>query len=300
LGDNWTGGAKAMYRRLRSLIDDTCDPRPLQAWGDRNGLSAQVAAGIAASTGCWLFNPGRANTFTLAPTPGQYLSVPLTAADIGEPKAKRSYYMIDLYLEHQFSDKWYGKVDYTYSRSFGNSEGQLDSNIVQADVSTTESWDFPEIMENTNGDLPNDQKHQLRVYGTFAPTDEWQFSTVSRIASGYPVSCLGLRPSSAGGDPFNYKNNYFWCNGEPAKRGTFGRTPWTYTLDMSAAWKPAFADHKLSFTMDVFNILGKQRATQYFETGETASGLPNPNYKRARSFQDPRYVRFGARYDFTL
>ncbi len=300
LGDNWTGGAKAMYRRLRSLIDDTCDPRPLQAWGDRNGLSAQVAAGIAASTGCWLFNPGRANTFTLAPTPGQYLSVPLTAADIGEPKAKRSYYMIDLYLEHQFSDKWYGKVDYTYSRSFGNSEGQLDSNIVQADVSTTESWDFPEIMENTNGDLPNDQKHQLRVYGTFAPTDEWQFSTVTRIASGYPVSCLGLRPSSAGGDPFNYKNNYFWCNGEPAKRGTFGRTPWTYTLDMSAAWKPAFADHKLSFTMDVFNILGKQRATQYFETGETASGLPNPNYKRARSFQDPRYVRFGARYDFTL
>lgn len=300
LADNWTFGAKAMYRKLRSLIDDTCDPRPLQAWGDANGLSDEVAAGIGRSTGCWLFNPGRANTFTLSPATGQYLSVPLTADQLGFPKPSRHYYMVDLYLEHQFSDKWYGKVDYTYSRSYGNSEGQLDSNIVQADVSTTESWDFPEIMENTNGDLPNDQKHQLRIYGTYAPTDEWQFSTVTRIASGYPVSCLGLRPESAGGDPFSYGGNYFWCNGQPAHRGTFGRTPWTYTLDMSAAWKPAFADHKLTFSADIFNLLGKQRATQYYEYGETDAGVADPQYKSARSFQDPRYVRLGARYDFTL
>jgi len=300
LADTWTFGAKAMYRKLRSLIDDTCDPRPLQAWGAANGLLDQVNAGIGRSTGCYLFNPGRANTFTLSPAPGQYLSIPLTAAQIGEPKAKRAYWMLDLYLEHQFSDKWYGKIDYTLSRSYGNSEGQLDSNIVQADVSTTESWDFPEIMENTNGNLPNDQRHQLRIFGTYTPTDEWQFSTVTRIASGAPVSCLGLRPASAGGDPFNYKNNYFWCNGNPAPRGTFGRTPWTYTMDVSAAWKPAFADHKLTFSADIFNLLGKQQATQLYETGETPSGLPNPQYKRARSFQDPRYVRLGARYDFTL
>ncbi|QWT19175.1 TonB-dependent receptor [Bacillus sp. NP157] len=300
LQDNWVVGAKAMYRKLRSLIDDTCDPAPIQAWGDANGLSDEVKAGIGRSTGCWLFNPGRANTIVLSPADGQYLDVPLSAKDMGFPKPKRAYYMLDLYAEHQFSDKWYGKIDYTYSRSFGNSEGQLDSNIVQADVSTTESWDFPAIMENTNGDLPNDHKHQLRVYGTYAPTDEWQFSTVTRITSGAPVSCLGTRPLSAGGDPYGYGNNYFWCNGEPAQRGSFGRTPWTYTLDMSAAWKPLFADHKLSFTVDVFNLLGKQEVTQYYETGELASGLANPQYKRARSFQDPRYVRLGARYDFTL
>jgi hypothetical protein len=298
--DNWVVGAKAMYRKLRSLIDDTCDPAPIQAWGDANGLHDEVKAGIGRSTGCWLFNPGRANTFVLSPADGQYLDVPLTAKDMGFPNPKRSYYMLDLYAEHQFSDKWYGKIDYTYSRSYGNSEGQLDSNIVQADVSTTESWDFPAIMENTNGDLPNDRKHQLRVYGTFVPTDEWQFSTVTRVTSGGPVSCLGTRPLSAGGDPYGYGNNYFWCNGQPAQRGTFGRTPWTYTLDVSAAWKPLFADHKLTLSVDVFNLLGKQEVTQYYETGELASGLANPQYKRARSFQDPRYVRLGARYDFTL
>jgi hypothetical protein len=300
LENNWVVGAKGMYRKLRSLIDDMCDPSSLQAWGDRNGLSDEVKAGIGRSTGCWLFNPGRANTFTLSPADGQYLSVPLTASDLGFPKPKRSYYMLDLYAEHQFSDKWYGKIDYTYSRSYGNSEGQLDSNIVQADVSTTESWDFPAIMENTNGDLPNDRKHQLRVYGTYVLNDEWQFSTVTRITSGAPVSCLGTRPASVGGDPYGYGNNYFWCNGEPAPRGSYGRTPWTKTVDVSAAWKPLFADHKLTFSVDVFNLLGQQQVTQYYEYGELPNGSPNPQYKRARSFQDPRYVRLGARYDFTL
>ncbi|MGY3229050.1 hypothetical protein ACVWWJ_000534 [Luteibacter sp. HA06] len=300
LDNNWVVGAKAMYRRLRSLIDDTCDSAPLQEWGDENGLHDEVKAGIGRSTGCWLYNPGRANTFTVSPADGQYLSVPLTADQIGEPRAKRAYYMLDLYAEHQFSDHWYAKIDYTYSRSYGNSEGQLDSNIVQADVSTTETWDFPAIMENTNGNLPNDQKHQLRIYGTYAPTDEWAFSTVTRIASGYPVSCIGTRPEAYGGDPYEYGNSYFYCNGQPATRGTFGRTPWTYNVDVSAAWKPAFADHKLTLSADVFNILGKQRVTQYYEVGETAAGDPNPQYKRARSFSDPRTVRLGARYDFTL
>jgi hypothetical protein len=300
LENNWVVGAKGMYRRLRSLIDDMCDSSALQTWGDENGLSDEVKAGIGRSTGCWLFNPGRANTFTLSPSAGQYLSVPLSADDLGFPKPKRSYYMLDLYAEHQFSDQWYGKIDYTYSRSYGNSEGQLDSDIVQADVSTTESWDFPAIMENTNGDLPNDRKHQLRVYGTWVPNDEWQLSTVTRITSGAPVSCIGTRPASVGGDPYGYGNSYFWCNGEPSPRGSAGRTPYTYTVDVSGAWKPAFADHKLTFSVDVFNLLGKQQVTQYYEVGELPSGDPNPQYKRARSFQDPRYVRLGARYDFTL
>ncbi|WP_165488675.1 MULTISPECIES: TonB-dependent receptor [Dyella] len=300
LANNWTVGVKTMYRVLRNLIDDTCDSRPLQAWGDANGLHDQVAAGLAASTGCWLYNPGNGATFTLSPAPGQYLSVPLTAREIGEPKAKRQYYMIDFYAEHQFSDKWYGKFEYTFSRSYGNSEGQLDSDIVQADVSTTESWDAPELMENTNGPLANDQTHQLRILGVYQPTEEWRFSTVTRITSGTPISCIGARPLSAGGDPVGYGAAYFWCNGKPAPRGSYGRNPWTYNINLSAAWIPAFLDHKFTFTADIFNLLGHQTVTQLFQSCENASGTTVINCFRPRSFQDPRYVRLGARYDFSL
>jgi len=300
LTPEWTVGAKAMYRKLRSLIDDDCDARPFIAWGAANGLSDQVAAGLGRSTGCWLYNPGVANTFTLSPAPGQYLSVPLTGAEIGEPKAKRGYYMLDFYAEHQFSDKWYGRIEYTFSRSYGNSEGQLDSDIVQADVSTTESWDAPELMENTNGPLANDQKHQLRILGIYKPTEEWSLSTVTRIASGTPISCIGARPLSAGGDAVGYGAAYFYCNGQPASRGSYGRNPWTYNVDVSAAWQPAFLNHKVTLSADIFNLLGKQRVTQLFETCENASGVTTINCFRPRSFQDPRYVRLGARYDFSL
>ncbi|MBT2115855.1 carboxypeptidase regulatory-like domain-containing protein [Dyella sp. LX-66] len=300
LPNNWTVGAKAMFRTLRNLIDDDCDSRPIQAWGDAHGMSAAVAAGIANSTQCWLYNPGNANTFILSPAAGQYFEVPLTAREIGEPKAKRRYYMLDMYAEHQFSDKWYAKVEYTFSRSYGNSEGQLDSDIVQADVSTTESWDAPELMENTNGPLANDQTHQLRILGVYQPTPEWRLSTVTRIASGTPISCIGARPESAGGDPVGYQAAYFWCNGKPAGRGSYGRTPWTYTINLSAAWQPAFLDHKLTLSADVFNLLGKQRITQLNETCEDPSGNTTINCFRPRSFQDPRYVRLGARYDFSL
>jgi TonB-dependent Receptor Plug Domain len=300
LTPEWTVGAKAMYRKLRSLIDDDCDARPLQAWGDANGLHDQVAAGLSRSTGCWLYNPGVANTFTLSPAPGQYLSIPLTAKDIGEPKAKRAYYMLDFYAEHQFSDKWYGRIEYTFSRSYGNAEGQLDSDIVQADVSTTESWDAPELMDGTNGPLANDQKHQLRILGTYKPTEDWSISTVTRIASGYPVSCIGARPEAYGGDPINYGAVYFYCNGQPAHRGSYGRTPWTYNIDMNVAWQPAFLDHKVTLSADIFNLLGKQRVTQLYESCENASGVTSIDCFRPRSYQDPRYVRLGARYDFSL
>ncbi|WP_266160249.1 TonB-dependent receptor [Dyella silvatica] len=152
-------------------------------------------------------------------------------------------------------------------------------------------------MENTNGPLANDQTHQLRILGTYQPTPEWRLSTVTRIASGTPISCIGQRPL---GDPFSYGAAYFWCGGQPAPRGSYGRNPWTYTFNVSAAWQPAFFNHKVTFSADVFNLLGKQRVTQVFETCENASGVQSINCFRPRSFQDPRYVRLGARYDFSL
>ena len=66
------------------------------------------------------------------------------------PDLKRSYYALDLYLEHHFADDWYGRIDYTFSRSYGNSEGQLKSDIGQLDPSVTQDWDAPEIMQYAN------------------------------------------------------------------------------------------------------------------------------------------------------
>jgi hypothetical protein len=43
---------------------------------------------------------------------------------MGFPKVERTYTAIDLFAEHPFRNHWYGKVNYTWSRSKGNMEGQ--------------------------------------------------------------------------------------------------------------------------------------------------------------------------------
>ncbi|MGO4611356.1 LytR C-terminal domain-containing protein, partial [Variovorax sp. 2RAF20] len=40
--------------------------------------------------------------------------------ELGFPDMKRKYYELDLFMEHPFDGKWYGKLDYVFSRSYGN------------------------------------------------------------------------------------------------------------------------------------------------------------------------------------
>jgi hypothetical protein len=309
LSNDWIVGSKAIYRKLRSSIDDWCDNRPFQAYATAHGIAlTNPAYTTDGSALCFIFNPGVGNKFFVDTTGnGNYQYFNLTKKDIGVPDLKRGYYALDTYLEHQFDSHWYGKLEYVFSRSYGNSEGQLDSDIGQQDVSTTESWDFAEIMQGTNGPLPNDRTHQLKAYGFYQLNDEWLFGSNVAILSGAPKNCIGYDPSDADATRFAYGAAYFFCNGKVSPRGSPGRMPWTYTLNINAEYKPAFANHKLAFTADIFNLLGKQEEVTEYEIGELAvlnaagtGGTPNSAYGRPLSFQSPRTFRFGVRYDFSL
>jgi len=304
-GNNWTYGAKLTYRKLKSSIDDFCDSRPFEKYAARNNIDISNAS-IA---GCYLFNPGSTNTFMVDTTgTGNFVPFKLTKDDfitpegVAFPDLKRQYYSLDLYLEHQFSDRWYGRVDYTYSRSYGNSEGQLKSDIGQLDPSVTQDWDAPEIMQFSNGPLPNDRTHQLKAYGYFQMNTEWLFGANLAVASGRPKNCIGNDPV----DAIGYGASYFECDNMASPRGSRGRLPWTWQLDMNAEWRPGWANHQLAFTANVFNVFNSQKKTAIIEVAETGSfdkaGKPikSDDYLRAVAFQTPRYFQFGVRYDFSL
>ncbi len=307
LGSNWTFGAKATVRKLKSSIDDFCDSRPFEKYAARNNIDISNAR-IA---GCYLFNPGESNTF-LVDVNGQGNFVPFkltkedftTPAGVSFPPLKRKYYSLDLYLEHQFDAKWYGRVDYTFSRSYGNSEGQLKSDIGQLDPSVTQDWDAPEIMQYTNGPLPNDRTHQFKAYGFYQMTPEWLFGSNLAIASGRPKNCIGFDPV----DAIHYGASYFECNFEPSPRGSKGRLPWTWSLDLNAEYRPRWAgdSQPLAFTATVFNVFSKQEPTAIIEVGESSiSSVTNKpvrsvDYLRPVAFQSPRYFQFGVRYDFSM
>ncbi len=289
LGNQWVYGAKATYRDLKNETDDTCDADLLLAKAATLGIDVN-GDDPNAYRGCRFFNPGRAAVFVVKGVDGQYHDVPLTNAELGFPKAKRGYAALDLYLSHPFDGKWWGKVDYLLSHSYGNSEGQIRTDIGQADVAATEDWDGPSLETYAGGSLANDRRHQFKVYGGYQLTPEWNVSGNVAIISGAPRSCIGLfGPDQTA--PLYAGNNYHFCGGVPSSPGDAGRTPWEHIFSVNLEYRPAFADHKLAFSAYVFNIFNEQKTSQYQATYDSTYGLP-------LSVEQPRYVRFGATYDF--
>ncbi|MGY1425200.1 TonB-dependent receptor [Lysobacter sp. A289] len=302
---NLNGGARYVHRDLKAAIDDMCDYRPAYNWAIGQGMSEAMADNLGnALASCRLFNPGDDNTFMLDDGTGTLIPVALSAADLGFPTLKRMYQGIDFFLERPFDGKWYGRVDYTLSRNYGNAEGQLKSDIGQQDVSQTQDWDHPELMDHSNGYLPNDRRHYLKAYGFYQASPEWRFSAALTASSGRPKNCMGYYPQTPENEEFNtlYAYGgpyYFYCNGEPTPRGSQGRLPWDKKLDLGVAWAPAFANNALEFSFDVFNVFDSQTAQNQIEYGELGGpSVPYQHAGRVISYSTPRNVRFAIRYDF--
>jgi len=290
----WTYGAKATVRKLRNSIDDVGD-------GDAI-VNAAIAQGIDPDTigaiqGSYLFNPGRANTFVIPNTNGGYYDVKVTNDDFGFPKSKRNYYGLELYLDHAWDGKYQVKFDYLYSKSYGNSEGQVRSDIGQVDVSATVDWDYSYVMQYAGGELANSRKHQFKVYGSYQIAPEWLASANVLVASGSPISCLGGYGTAQNAPGLGYASVYHWCGGEPSRPGDAGHTPWQYTLTGSIEYRPEWADKKLALNVTVFNILDQRKETQLYTRYGTSAAV-NPRYGVPYYQTTPRYARFGISYDF--
>ncbi|MFC5743779.1 TonB-dependent receptor [Dyella tabacisoli] len=297
---NW--GAKATFRTLRSAIDDTCTP--------------------TLGGACYLFNPGVANTFEQEQIDGSFKTVTYSAAELNLPKLKRKYYAIDLFAEHPFDGKWYGKLEYTFSRNYGNTEGQLASDLDtgsggQSDVSRTQDWDLPQLMVGANGLLPNHRKHQIKAFGYYQITPEWRIGATAVVASGRSVSCNSYYPTADRG--LYGGSYYYYCGlagsgtspGSPnyvppsadyrfSPRGTAGSTPWTYTFNVNVAYMPRWADNKLTFKVDALNVFNRQIAQGYIQGYASDRETPSQTYRQELNYTTPRQVRLSARYDFTL
>lgn len=291
-------GAKGTYRELKATIDDFCDVRPFERWAAANGVA--ITNPLWGNT-CQTFNPGQDNTFMVdfAGDGAHLTKVPLTAAEQGFGKPKRTYAAIDMFAEHPFRNGWYGKVNYTWSRNKGNTEGQVRSDNGQADVAVTSVWDYPELMEGAYGLLPNDRTHQIKAYGFYEVNKEWMVGGNLLLASGRPRSCIGSAPHP--GDSPNYGNQTFWCMGASRSenvlvpRGTVGNLPWDNRLDVNVAYKPA-AVAGLQLKMDVFNVFNRQVVQNVSEAYNSGTRI-SPTYETPLSFTSPRAVRLSVSYD---
>lgn len=295
---NW--GVKGTYRELRSAIDDTCTP--------------------ALSGACFLFNPGEGNTFQEEQADGSFKDVYYTKEQLGFPALKRKYYAIDFYGEHRFSNNWYGKLEYTFSKNWGNTEGQLASDLDtggggQSDVGQTQDWDLPQLMVGASGYLPNHRAHQLKGFGYYQFTPEWRVGMTGIVSSGRPRNCNSFYPTA---DPGLYNGSYYYfCGlagsgtapGTPkytppsddyaaSPRSSHGNTPWTYTFNLNVAYMPVWANDKLTLKLDVMNVFNQQVATSYNSRYASDRNTRSEFYGQEINFTAPRQIRLTARYDF--
>lgn len=297
LAPEWNSGTRLTYRTMKSTIDDICDSRPFAAWAER---TKTTITNELFGADCYLFNPGVANTFILdASGHGDYKEVALSAADLKFERVIRTYTAIDMFLEHPFRNGWYGKVNYTWSRSYGNSEGQVRSDNGQADVSVTATWDYNEIMRGAEGLLPNNRTHQIKAFGFYQLDNEWSIGGNLLLASGRPRSCLGGDPNP--GDSPNYNNQAFFCFGETratnqlVPRGKIGNLPFDKRLDLNLTYKPNFLKG-IAFKADMFNVFNSQITQNVVEAYNNGTRM-NAQYERVLSYTAPRSVRMTVEYN---
>ena len=84
------------------------------------------------------------------------------------------------------------QASYTWSKSYGNTEGGVKSDIGQDDTGTTQDFDYPELTIGSLGYLPNDRRHAFKMFGNYQFTDEWPLGANMLIQSGRPKNCFGF------------------------------------------------------------------------------------------------------------
>lgn len=294
--DTFSWGAKFTYRDLKSAIDDTCPGE------------------------CRIFNPGEAATFLIPNGSGGYTEVSYTKEELGFPKLKRRYVALDLYAQYAYND-FFGKVEYTLSKNYGNAEGQLNSSLDtggggQADVSVTSDWDLPELAFGANGLLPNNRKHQIKAFGSLKLTDEFRVGGSTIIQSGRPKDCKSYWPYAKAG-LYNNGFYYFYCgvpggstastnpaNAAPesdtyyySPRGSAGTTPWTATFNLNFTYTPNWLEG-LTASVDVLNVFNTQVPTAYNPRSANSRSTVDPTFNKVSYYTSPRSARFTVRYDF--
>ncbi len=254
-----------------------------------------------------LVNPGKTNYIPQPGAPnGIYVWNPNTGQGVTAGflptypvKPTRKYYALDTYLEHTWDGKWFGKIDYVFSKSYGTDEGPTDTATGQISNSqgqhfsgtTTANWDYTDIEANTNGDQANDHRHTIKAFGSYAITPEWMISGTIIVQSGAPKVCLSGYGDTISGDLYGGAYEHY-CGGVPSDistqtvtsidpdtgktvystvgygglpspPGATGRTPWTHQINLSLTYTPDWANKHLTLQAEVHNLLNEQKATLY-------------------------------------
>jgi hypothetical protein len=217
------------------------------------------------------------------------------------PKPKRTYKAVELDATKRFSNNWEGIASYIYSKLDGNYDGEYAPfTNVGADPNISAAYDYYDFFTNgsdlskitNSGPLSNDRRNQFKLSGVYVTPFRLSVGASAYWRSGSPITRYGY--SDAYG-----RYEFFLKN-----RGSEGRTPSNYDIDVHLGYPIPVHSAQLNILLDIFSLLDTQRAVLLderwgFQESDNASPTPvNPNYGKAVVRTAPRSVRLGLRLSF--
>ncbi len=286
-GANWSLGARFVAREFTNVIEDIGGDWAMYFLEDIDigrwwGLLANPGSDISA----WVDGDGD----------GDLENYQWTAEEMGYPEAQRNYYAVELTAKKRFADNWTADLMYTWSQSYGNYEGYVDSTIGQSDGGITELFDYPGLADNSYGPLPNDRRHNFKAFGVYSFDFGMQLGGSFWYQTGRPISCQGVHPTDDWAAAYSVAS--FYCQGVPAPRGSFGTTDDAFALDLMAKYDFKLGPADMYVRLDAFNITNNDATTELDEAGDLDTGAANDTFLAPTHYQPPRSVRFGVGLSF--
>ncbi|WP_441002940.1 TonB-dependent receptor [Pseudocolwellia agarivorans] len=306
VNEEWTIGVRATYRNLDTSLEDIAIDKGFNDYLEREfGSSCTLCSGFHYYV---LTNPGTDLTFTTDPDgDGPLLNQEYTisAEDLGYPEAERQYGSVDITFDRAWDGVWMLKGSYTWSHSWGNTEGAVRSDNGQDDAGLTTNFDQPGLTDGASGNLPNDRRHQVKIFGGYQVTENFLVGANFVWQSGRPKNAFGYHPT----DDFAqlYGSESFFKNGELIPRGSLGNLPSYWSMDVNAKYFTEINGADVTFALDIFNLFNNDTVRQVYEiadsedTGSFAGVGVHPAdeyYGYADNHQTPRYVRLSASLRF--
>lgn len=338
-GSRLRAGAYFTYVHLNDSLEDAALDQAIIPYCVSQGKTAASCRAIFNGVHQYaLINPGRDVAITLSdPLPGETAlrTVTLSAAALQYPKATRNYKAMTFTFDREFDGKWSLSANYTYSKLVGNIEGGIRSDNAQTDAGLTTAFDLPALVTGTYGYLPNDRRHNIKVYGSYQVTPWFLFGINTQVLSPRKFGCFGRAPASADSDAVAvrglagrfYGASAAYCNvvnGQvvrdptftvindnfnrvggvrpstlvPVQRATQLKGDWTAQINLDGQFKVPTDAFDGFIRVSVFNVLNSQAVQRVNEVGTTDAGTPAPAYSLPTQYQVPRSARiqFGVNF----
>lgn len=215
------------------------------------------------------------------------------------PRPIRNYQGYTISLMKRYSNRWFMNANYTWSRLQGNYEGGSGGySNAGLNPNASSAYDIPShlLINNYYGLLPQDRTHQIKVQGSYKFDFGLVLGTNFTLSTGRPEDQKYGYPSRELG--------YGTILAVP--RGSAGRMPTTWTLDVHAEYAFKIWKSSLSLFADIFNITNNQSQTAYYSTYYVTPGTwkdlntlqRDPNWGKTTARQASRNARVGLRWSF--